>query len=138
MTFNFVQLMGNLVDDVELRYMADGTAIADFRLADSRRWKSKDGSQKEKVSYLACVAFGTVAETFAKHHGRGDAALITGHLTQERWEDKEGKKRDKVKVTVDKWFFVKRRQSSTSQTSEQTPASPKPAAVANEGERVPF
>ena len=54
---NKVILVGNLGADPEIRYTADGTAVATFRIATSRRWTNKDGERVEQTEWHRIVAW---------------------------------------------------------------------------------
>lgn len=116
---NNVILMGNLVRDPEVKSFAAGASVCEFTIAVSKRWKTQSGEQKEKTAFIACAMWGARGEAFAKHHRKGQKALIRGELTQESWEDREtGKKRERTKVEATEWEFL----TSRSEGSESAPA----------------
>jgi single-strand DNA-binding protein len=103
---NAVQLMGNLARDPELRHAPDGKAICEVTICHSDKWKGQDGQQKEAVAFVSVVIWGPRGEAFAKHHRKGDRALVEGKLVQDTWTDKAtGAKREKLKVHVERWHF---------------------------------
>lgn len=95
--------MGNLCNDVELKYSASGTAIGNFSVAVNEKWK-KDGVEQEHVNFIEVTAFGKTAETIADHLGKGSPIFIEGKLKQERWEDKKTQQK-RSKVKIDCWRF---------------------------------
>ena len=100
MSINHVTVSGNLAREIELKFTATGTAIADFTIAVNERFKQGDEWQ-ERTHWIGVVAWAGLAERIAKRFAKGDAILVTGSLMQESWEDKEsGKKREKTKVTA--------------------------------------
>lgn len=100
-SFNQVVLMGNLTRDPELRYTTTGLAVADLGIAINRVWKDKDGQLKEEAHFFDVTAFGVQAENAGKYLHKGRQVLVSGELSQDRWEDKEtGKPRSKVKVVA--------------------------------------
>ena len=107
-SYNKVIIAGNLTRDVELRYMPDGTAVADFCIATTRRWQNKIGEKKEETSFVNCNAFGKTAEIIQQYHAKGDPLLVEGRLKQETWNDKQsGDKRSAIKVVVESFMFIK-------------------------------
>lgn len=105
-SFNKVILLGNLTRDPELRYTAEGKAVAGFSLAVNEKYKSGD-QLKETVSYIDIVVWGVTAENCGKYLHKGDAALIEGKLRQRRWDDKEtGAKRSKIEVVAQTVTFM--------------------------------
>ena len=99
-SFNRVVLVGNLTRDVELRHISNGTAVTDIGLAVNDRVK-RNNEWVDEVSFFDCTMWGRTAEVASEYLQKGSQILIEGRLKQERWEDGEGNKRSKVKVTVD-------------------------------------
>ena len=52
MPANSVTLIGNLVDDPELRFTASGVAMAKVRFAVNRRWQDRNGEWQEDTSFF--------------------------------------------------------------------------------------
>jgi len=105
-SFNKVLLMGHLARDPELSYTPGGTAITVFTIAINRKWKGKDGEVREEVDFIDCKAFTGIAETIANHLVKGNPIFIEGRLTVEKWESKEGEKKSRVRVIVEKFCFI--------------------------------
>ena len=106
---NVVVLAGNLTRDPELKYIPSGAAVCDFSLAINRRWKDKQGADKEEVSFIDCVAWAKTAELVAQYLKKGSSALVTGEIKQERWSDKNGENRSRVRVQVNRVQFLGRK-----------------------------
>lgn len=101
MNLNSVTITGYLTRDPELKYIGDGkTALCEFGIALNRRYKTPSGEKKEEVTFVDCKAFGRQAGIINDHLGKGSLVGIIGRLEQDRWEDKEGHKRDKMRVVV--------------------------------------
>lgn len=63
---NSVTIVGNLVDDPELRFTRGGQAMARLRLAHSRRWQNRQSGQWEEESHFFTVtAWRDLAENAA-------------------------------------------------------------------------
>lgn len=106
-SFNQVVLLGHMTRDVEMVNLPSGSTLATFGIAVNEVWKDKSGEKKEYVTFLDCKAFGKTGEMIHQYLGKGDPILMTGHLRQERWEDKkEGVNRSKIVVMVDRFTFV--------------------------------
>lgn len=104
--FNKVLLMGNLTRDPQLRYLPSNVAVCDFGLAVNRRWRDKDGSQREEVCFIDITAFGRQAETINQYLAKGRSVLVEGHLRLESWTGQDGQKRSKHSVMVENFQFV--------------------------------
>ena len=98
---NKVFIGGHLTRDPELRVTPNGTAICNFCVANSRKYKTEQGEQREDVAFVDVDAWGKTGEIIAKHFSKGSPILVWGRLKQDSWEDKQtGAKRTKLKVTV--------------------------------------
>ncbi|MEW6200208.1 MAG: single-stranded DNA-binding protein [Planctomycetota bacterium] len=104
--YNKVILLGNLTRDPQLRYLPSNMAVCDFGLAVNRRWRDKDGNQKEEVCFVDVSAFGRQAETINQYMSKGRALLVEGHLRFDTWTGQDGQKRSKLSVVLDTFQFV--------------------------------
>jgi single-strand DNA-binding protein len=98
-----ITLVGNLVDDPELRFTSGGQAVAKFRLASTPRTFDKTSNEwKDGDSlFLTCNVWRQAGENVAESLTRGMRVIVQGRLKQRNWEDKEGNKRSSYEVDVD-------------------------------------
>lgn len=101
MALNKVALQGNLCRRPEFADTRGDMAILNFTVAHSRKYK-----KKEDVSFVDCVAYGKSAENIGKFFDKGDPILVIGRLTMDQWEDRDGGKRSKLKITVEEFHFT--------------------------------
>ena len=106
MNYNKVILMGNLTRDPQLSFLPSKTAVVEFGLAINRKWKSKDGEQKEETCFVDCKAFGKQAETINQYLKKGNPLMVEGRLQLSTWEDQSGNKRSKLRVVVENFQFL--------------------------------
>ncbi|HEX9866339.1 MAG TPA: single-stranded DNA-binding protein [Acidimicrobiia bacterium] len=97
---NNVTVIGNLVDDPELRFTPSGVAMAKIRLAVNRRWQ-KDGEWQEDTSFFTGTVWREQAESAAESLQKGARVIVTGRLEQRSWETPEGDKRSVVEIQID-------------------------------------
>jgi single-strand DNA-binding protein len=97
---NNVTLIGNLVDDPELRFTPSGVAMAKVRLAVSRRYQ-RDGEWQEQTSFFNGTLWREQAEQAAESLQKGARVIVTGRLEQRSWETETGEKRSVVEVQID-------------------------------------
>lgn len=91
---NKVILIGGLTRDVEVRYSAQGAAIANLDIGTTRRWKDRDTNEwKEEKEYHRVVLFGRLAEIAGEYLRKGSQVYIEGRLRTRKWQDKEGQDR---------------------------------------------
>src|SRR3990172_9375271 len=101
MAANHVTLIGNLVDDPELRFTPSGVAMAKVRFAVNRRWQDKNGTWQEDTSFFGGTLWRDAAENAAESLQKGMRVIVTGRLEQRSWETQEGEKRSMVEVAID-------------------------------------
>ena len=136
---NNVTLIGNLVEDPELRFTPSGVALAKIRLAVNRRWQ-KDGQWQEDTSFFGGTVWREQAETVAESLQKGTRVIVTGRLEQRSWETDQGEKRSVVEIQVDeigpslRWATatVNKTQRSDDWSSNNQQAASAPAPVARE------
>jgi len=100
MSSNSVTLIGNLVDDPELRFTPAGIAMAKVRFAVNRRYQ-KNGEWTEDTSFFGGTLWRDAAENVAESCQKGMRVIVTGRLEQRSWETQEGEKRSMVEVAID-------------------------------------
>jgi single-strand DNA-binding protein len=106
-SFNKVLLMGNLTRDPQLKYLPSQTAVAEFGLACSRKFKGQNGEEREEVTFVDCSAFGRTGEVINQYFTKGKPIFVEGRLKYDSWEDKQGGgKRSKMSVVVENFQFI--------------------------------
>jgi single-strand DNA-binding protein len=104
--YNKVLLLGNLTRDIELRHIAGDNAVANIGLAVNRRYRTKEGENREETTFVDCEAWGRTAEVMSKYLAKGRPVFIEGRLKLDQWQDKDGQNRSKIKVVVENFQFV--------------------------------
>src|SRR5690554_3236077 len=85
--------IGRLGNQIDLRYMPNGNAVANFNIAVDDSYKDKTSGQKvEQTEWVRCVAFGKTAEFLAQWLHKGKRLLAVGKLKTREYE-KDGIKR---------------------------------------------
>jgi single-strand DNA-binding protein len=98
-----VTLVGNLVDDPELRFTPSGAAVANFRVASTpRTYDRQSGEWKDGESlFLSCSVWRQAAENVAESLQRGMRVIVQGRLKSRSYDDREGNKRTVFEIDVD-------------------------------------
>ena len=98
-----ITLVGNLVDDPELRFTPSGAAVAKFRIASTPRTFDRQTNEwKDGESlFLTCNVWRQPAENVAESLQRGMRVIVQGRLRQRTYDTKEGEKRTVFEVEVD-------------------------------------
>jgi len=103
---NKVFLMGNLTRDVEVKHISPENAVAHIGLAVNRRFRTREGEQREETTFVDCEAWGKTGEIMSQYLSKGQPVFIEGRLKLDQWQDREGNNRSKLKVVVDNFQFV--------------------------------
>ncbi|WP_030996086.1 single-stranded DNA-binding protein [Streptomyces sp. NRRL F-5630] len=98
-----ITVVGNLVDDPELRFTQSGAAVAKFRVASTPRTFDRQTNEwKDGESlFLTCSVWRQAAENVAESLQRGTRVIVQGRLKQRSYEDREGIKRTVYELDVD-------------------------------------
>jgi single-strand DNA-binding protein len=112
-TDNHTTIVGNLVEDPELRFTSSGIAVANMRVAVTQRIQ-QDGTWRDgETSFFKVNVWRGQAEHLADSLGKGDRVMVTGRLRQRSWDTPEGDKRSVTEIEADevgaslKWATAK-------------------------------
>lgn len=97
-----ITVVGNLVDDPELRFTPSGAAVTNFRIASTPRtfdrqtneWKDGD------AMFLSCAVWRQPAENVAESLTKGMRVIVQGNLRSRQYETREGEKRTVFEIQV--------------------------------------
>ena len=128
-SFNKVILIGNLVEDPELKQTPNGVPVTNFRIAVSRRFQNKDGQQD--ADFINVVCWRQSAEFVKRYFNKGRSILVCGSLQSRTWTDNNNQKRYTLEVVADEVSFVDRKPDA--QTSGNQMSAPAPYSSASEG-----
>lgn len=110
---NRVLIAGNLTRDPVLRKTSKGMPVADLGLAVHDGYSGKNGETEESTCFVDVVAWDKQAEACAEYLKKGSPVLVEGRLQFEKWDDKNGESRTKIKVTADRVQFLGRAPSTS-------------------------
>ena len=115
---NVITVAGTLGKDAEVKYLANGDAIANFSVADSQ------GKDKPTL-WWNCGLYGKRAESLAQYLVKGQAVTVTGSVSEREWTDKNGLTRKSMDVRVNDVAL----QGGRKDAEPQQRQAPKPAPV---------
>src|SRR5680860_366818 len=98
-----ITVVGNLVDDPELRFTPSGAAVANFRVASTPRTFDKQANEWKdgEALFLSCSVWRQAAENVAESLQRGMRIVVHGRLKARSYETREGEKRTVFEIDVD-------------------------------------
>lgn len=113
---NQCNFIGRLGADVEGRFMANGDAVASFRIAVG--WKSKD---KEGAEWISVVAFGKLGQICIDHLRKGSRVFISGRFKTEKYTNKEGAEVYSTKIMADQMQMLDVKPADGSESGAPAP-----------------
>lgn len=132
---NKVILIGNLGQDPDIRFTAQGIAVANLSIATSESWKDAGGQKHENTQWHRVVVFGKLAEIAQQYLKKGSKVFLDGKLQNRKYQ-KDGQDRYITEIVVDSYrgqlqMLDSVGQSANARAEQQTEAYRYPAASAN-------
>lgn len=114
---NSVNIIGRIGKEIELKYLASGSAVASFSIAVDQSYV-KDGQKVEKTSWIDISAFAKTAENINQYFHKGSMIGVSGELEQQTWQAQDGSNRSKIIVKLQKFTFIDKK-DNTQQNQNQ-------------------
>jgi single-strand DNA-binding protein len=112
---NKVMLIGRLTRDPEVRTFSNGGKVAMFGFAVNNRKKNQQtGQWEDEPVFLDIEAFNRetgrkLADLVEQYLHKGHQTYIEGRLKLDQWTDKDGQKRQKIKIVLEDMQFLEPR-----------------------------
>ena len=139
---NKVILLGNLGKDPEIRSMQNGSKLATFSIATSKRWKDKQTQEyKDKTEWHNIVVFGDgLVDIIEKYTKKGSKVYLEGELQTSKYQDQDGQDRYSTKVVLQgynsNFTLLDNRGSSVSDSSNIDDNSQKIESSSQQSEKI--
>jgi len=134
---NKVILIGTLGKDPEIKYMSNGSSVANISIATSEQWNDKQsGEKKEKTEWHNLVFFGKLAEVVGKYLKKGSSIYIEGSLQTDKWQDKQGNDRYTTKIKCNQMQMLDKKGDNN--RSEQVPQAVPQDNPTSFSDNIPF
>ena len=136
---NKVILIGNLGADPEVKYLSNGTTVANFRIATSENRVNRASGEKTTITeWHRIVAFGRLAEICGEYLTKGKQVYIEGRIRTRSWEDKEGTRKYTTEIVANQMQML-----GTPGAPAESPGTEKELGIDQEGipgpdDDVPF
>ncbi|PTL37347.1 single-stranded DNA-binding protein [Alkalicoccus saliphilus] len=115
---NRVVLVGRLTKDPELRYTANGIAVATFTLAVNRPFSNQQGNRE--ADFINTVVWRKQAENVANYLKKGSMAGVDGRIQTRSFDNNEGRRVFMTEVVAESVQFLEPRGSSQGSQSGDT------------------
>lgn len=90
---NRATLVGYLGKDMRVNYTRGGTAVGEFSMATSRRWRGKDGQTQEDTQWHRVKVWAKTAEALQNYLLKGKLVLVEGRIETRSYDGRDGSKR---------------------------------------------
>ena len=98
---NKVILIGNLGANPEVKYLSNGTTVANFRIATSENRVNRTSGEKTTITeWHRIVAFGRLAEICGEYLNKGKQVYVEGRIRTRSWEGKDGNRRYTTEIVA--------------------------------------
>lgn len=101
---NYVQINGNLGQDVEVKTLESGKKVANFSIAVNSSYKNAAGEKVENTDWFNVTAWEKTAELMGDLLKKGSSVMIAGSLTTRSY-DKEGQTFNVVEIRAEEFFL---------------------------------
>ena len=135
---NQCNFIGRLGADPDSRYLSNGDAVCNFRIAVG--WKGKD---KEGAEWVPCTAYGKLAEICGEYLRKGSQVFVSGRFITRKWQDKDGNDRYTSEINLDRMQMLGSKAGSDTDRpaapSREPASKPAPSGrVADMDDDIPF
>jgi single-strand DNA-binding protein len=113
---NTVTIVGNLGNDPEIRYTAQGVPVANFNIAVNENYKDREGKKVKKTHWFKVTAFQRLAEIVGEYCAKGSKVGVRGQLTQRTWQDAEGANHSVVEIRTRELELLSGKNGNTATT----------------------
>lgn len=115
-------IIGNLGNDPELRYSANGAPFLRFNVAANGRVKAQDGSWQEETTWVRVTITGQRAESLSQYLKKGTKVYVDGRLEARPWTDNRGEVKAGLEVMANEVQFMSARDDNGGEQRQPVPA----------------
>jgi single-strand DNA-binding protein len=131
MSVNKVILIGNVGQDPEVRHLDKDVTVANFSLATSESYTSKNGEKVTTTEWHNIVIWRGLAKVVEQYVHKGDKLYIEGRIRTRSWDDKDGNKRYTTEIYADNMEMLTPKGQSSGNPQASAPGN-QPAESVNE------
>jgi single-strand DNA-binding protein len=102
-------IIGNLGNDPEMRYSANGAPFLRFNVASNFRVRTPEGEWQDKTEWVRVTLFGQRAESLGQYLKKGARVYVDGRLEARPWTDQQGQVRAGLEVVASDVEFMSSR-----------------------------
>jgi single-strand DNA-binding protein len=102
-------LIGNLGNDPDMRYSANGAPLLRFNVASNYRTRTPEGEYQDRTEWVRVTVTGTRAESLSQYLKKGTKVYVNGRLAARPWTDQQGQIRAGLELLADSVEFMNQR-----------------------------
>lgn len=125
-SLNKAMLIGNLGQDPEIKYSANGLPICNMSIATTERYRDREGLEQEKTEWHRVVAFDKLAEICSEYLKKGSQVYFEGQIQTRQWQDSDGNTRYTTEIRARDMMMLGGRSGGDMSRPSAPSASPKP------------
>ena len=110
---NSITLIGHLGDDPQMIQTRNGNMLANFSLATNDYYRNQQGEKITSTEWHSCVAWGKLAELMSSICKKGKEVAVRGKLTYNKYEDKDGIRRNVPRIVIDEFVLLSKKKIET-------------------------
>jgi len=115
-------IVGTLGQDPEVRYTANGGAVANISVATNETWRDKaTGEAQERTEWHRIVMFGKLAEIAQQYLKKGSQAYFEGRIQTRKWQDQSGNDRYSTEIVANEMQMLGGRSGGAPMDSSSQP-----------------
>jgi single-strand DNA-binding protein len=117
---NRATIIGNITENLELKYTNGGIAVCRFGVATNRRVKKKGTEEYESIAtFHKVVVWGKTAEWASNSFSKGQKIYIEGRIDSRTYDDRDGKKVFISEIVADE--IIQFNKSNQNEQRDNTP-----------------
>jgi single-strand DNA-binding protein len=138
---NVCTLVGKIATEIDMRYTAQGTPVANFKIGVRRQLRGSGGggdqSQRQDIDWVRIVAFGKQAELVSQYMDKGATIGVVGRLQVRQWESNDGQRRETPEIVADRIEFMETRAEAEARRAGAGGRGPSGPGQAGSGDDLP-
>ena len=105
-SLNKVMVMGNLGNEVEMRFTPTGTEVSTFRVAANSKFTNSRGETREETEWFSVVTWSKLAELCNQYLHKGSRVYVEGRNKTRSWDGQDGQKHYRTEVIASRVIFL--------------------------------
>lgn len=112
-------IIGNIGNDPDLRYSANGVPLLRFNVASNYRTRTQEGEYQDRTEWVRVTVVGNRAESISPYLKKGMKIYVDGRLEARPWVDQQEQIRSGLEVMANEIQFVSPREDGQGQSQQR-------------------